>query len=157
MENILTRKLEIFGPLPDNDRRILDDTIMRSKKIANRHDIIREGDIPEDVHLVLEGFACRYKILSDGRRSIFAYLIPGDFCDLNIFILKSMDHGIATLSASTIVDIPRNRILELCERPAIVRALWWATLVDEATLREWLVNVGKRDAETGIAHLSTLR
>ncbi len=102
---------------------------------------------------MLEGFAYRYKLLPDGKRSIFAYLVPGDFCDLNIFILKAMDHSIATLSACTMVDIPRPRILELLERPAIARALWWATLVDEATLREWLVNMGRRDAETSIAHL----
>ena len=36
---------------------------------------------------------------------------------------------------------------------AIGRALWWATLVDEATLREWLVNIGARTAEQRIAHL----
>ena len=51
------------------------------------------------------------------------------------------------------VSIPRKRVLDLSERPAIARALWWTTLVDEATLREWLVNIGQRDAETSIAHL----
>ncbi len=153
MVNALARKLELFGPLSDDDRRLLDETIMRPRTVEDHQDIIREGDAPEDVHLVLEGFAMRYKILPDGRRSIFAYLIPGDFCDLNIFILKAMDHGIATLSACTMVDIPRQRILELLERPAIARALWWATLVDEATLREWLVNMGRRNAESSIAHL----
>lgn len=29
----------------------------------------------------------------------------------------------------------------------------WATLVDEATLREWLLNVGQRDALQRLAHL----
>lgn len=153
MANVLTRKLELFGPLPDDDRRLLDVIVARPRKVDHHWDIIREGDAPNDVHLVLEGFAYRYKILPNGRRSIFAYLAPGDFCDLHIFILKAMDHGIATLSASTIVDIPRARILELLERPAIARALWWTTLVDEATLREWLVNMGRRDAESSIAHL----
>jgi CRP-like cAMP-binding protein len=31
--------------------------------------------------------------------------------------------------------------------------LWWATLVDEATLREALVNIGRRDAEQRVSHL----
>lgn len=153
MPNVLTRKLELFGPLPDDDRRLLDETAKRPRKVEAHQDIIRQGDAPDDVHLVLEGFACRYKILPDGKRSIFAYLVPGDFCDLNIFILRSMDHSIATLSPCTMVDIPRPRILGLLDRPAVARALWWATLVDEATLREWLVNMGRRDAETSIAHL----
>jgi CRP-like cAMP-binding protein len=64
-----------------------------------------------------------------------------------------MDHTIATLSPCKVVHIPRSRILELTERPAIARALWWAALVDEATLREWLLNVGAREADERVAHL----
>src|SRR3954451_25257255 len=75
--------------------------------------------------------------VADGARQIMAYLVPSDFCDLHVLILKAMDHSIATLSYCTVVKIPRQRILELTERPAIARALWWAALVDEATLREW--------------------
>ena len=153
MTNMLTRKLELFGALPEDDKRLLDDTISRPTQVGDHQDIIREGDTPDDVHLVLTGLACRYKLLTDGARSIFAYLVPGDFCDLNIFILRQMDHCIATLSPCTMVSIPRKRVLELCDRPAIARALWWATLVDEATLREWLVNIGHRNAETRIGHL----
>lgn len=82
-----------------------------------------------------------------------AYLIPGDLCDVHVFLLKEMDHCIGTLSPCRVVDIPRHRILELLERPAIARALWWATLVDEGTLREWIVNVGRRPAEQRVAHL----
>ena len=49
--------------------------------------------------------------------------------------------------------IPRHAILELTHHhPRITHALWWATLVDEATLREWLVNVGQRPALTRVAH-----
>ena len=153
MLNILVKKLELFGALPSDDRGLLNDVVTKTRQIDSHQDIIREGDSPTDVILVLSGFACRYKVLPDGRRSIFAFLVPGDFCDLHIFILKAMDHGIATVSPCTIVNIPRSRVLELSERPAIARALWWTTLVDEATLREWLVNIGQRDAESSIAHL----
>ncbi|MGI3899350.1 MAG: Crp/Fnr family transcriptional regulator [Janthinobacterium lividum] len=95
----------------------------------------------------------RYKHLANGRRQVVAYLTPGDFCDLHIHVLKAMDHSIATVSACKIVEIPRHRIVEMTERPALARALWWATLVDEGTLREWLLNVGQRPALERIAHL----
>lgn len=153
MTNILTRKLELFGPLPDDDRKLLDQIIGQPRVIESRRDVIREGDSPDDVHLVLSGFAYRYKDLPEGNRQIFAYLLPGDFCDLHVFILKAMDHTIATLSRCQMVDIPRRHVLELLNRPAIARALWWVTLVDEATLREWVVNLGARDAFTRLAHL----
>lgn len=153
MVNLLTRKLEAFGPLPEADRRLLDEVIQPTQEIGPRADLIREGDAPKDVNLILEGFACRYKMLPDGTRQIVAYLVPGDFCDLHVFILKAMDHTIATLSRCTVVKISRARILELMQRPAIARAFWWAALVDEATLREWLINVGARSAEQRVAHL----
>ena len=153
MENLLTRKLERFAPLPIADRRLLDDIITPTRTVPARVDLIREGDPPKDVRLILDGFACRYKTLDNGKRQIVAYLLPGDFCDLNAVILNAMDHSIGTLSACTVVDIPRHRILELTACPAIARAFWWVTLVDEATLREWLLNVGQRTAVTRVAHL----
>jgi CRP-like cAMP-binding protein len=149
----LTRKLENFAVLSAEDRRFLAEIARPGHRLHARADIIREGDKPDDVHLVLEGFGCRYKILPDGKRHIMAYLVPGDLCDVHVFILKAMDHNIGTLSACRVVDIPRNKILEMLERPAVAQALWWSALVDEATLREWLVNIGRRPAEQRIAHL----
>ena len=152
--NPLTRKLELFGPLPASDRLLLDKVVAAPPMRLRAHqDVIREGEAPSHVYLILDGVACRYKILPTGERQLFAFLIVGDFCDLNVFILKTMDHTIATCSPCLAVAIPRTSILDLTERPAIVRALWWATLVDEAILREWIVNLGQRDAETGMAHL----
>jgi len=153
VDNLLIRKLEAFGPLDASDKQLLDDVIGTSRIVGPHLDLAQEGDAPRDVHLILQGFACRYKILPKGRRHIVAYLVPGDFCDLHVFILKEMDHSIGTLSPCTVVDIPRSRILKLTERPRILRALWWAALVDEATLREWLVNIGARDGLHRVAHL----
>ena len=153
MTDPLSRKLENFAPLSAEDRRFLAEITRQSRRIRGRTDIIREGERADDVRLVLEGFACRYKILPDGKRHIMAYLVPGDLCDVHVFILRAMDHSIGTLSDCRVVDIPRDRILAMLERPAIARALWWSALVDEATLREWLVNIGGRPGEQRLAHL----
>ena len=153
MENVLTRKLERFAPLSLDERRLLDEIIIPSRIVPARSDLIREGQASKDVRLILKGFACRYKLLPTGDRQIVGFLLPGDFCDLNAFILKAMDHSIGTLSTCTVVDIPRQRILELTDRPGIARAFWWVTLVDEGTMREWLLNMGQRPAAQRIGHL----
>jgi len=93
MANLLTRKLEAFAPLSEADRHLLDAVIREARDVGSREDLIREGDAPGDVRLILAGFACRYKRLAGGRRQIMAYLVPGDFCDLHVFILKQMDHS----------------------------------------------------------------
>ncbi|MDQ3247170.1 MAG: Crp/Fnr family transcriptional regulator [Pseudomonadota bacterium] len=116
--------------------------------------MIREGGQPEAVFLILKGWAYRYKHLEDGRRQILAYLLPGDLCDIQIFLFEKMDHSIGLLSDAVIVKIPSAEILDLMDRfPRIERALLWGTLVDEATLREWLLNVGQRFALQRVAHL----
>lgn len=152
--NVLTRKLENFAALSQDDKRFLDEVTRTVREIGARQDLISEGDAPDHVHLILEGFACRYKITPDGGRQIIAYLVPGDFCDLHVSLLGEMDHNLATLSASTICLLPRHGLERLAEaHPSLTRALWWATLVDEAVLREWLVNMGRRPAPQRIAHM----
>ena len=69
MPNRLTQKLELFGSLPDADRALLDEVTAQSRSVAARTDLIVEGDAPSDVHLILEGFACRYKLMPSGKPS----------------------------------------------------------------------------------------
>jgi len=150
----LIRKLSEAGPLTYHDHTVLTSICSRPRYIGADHDIIRAGDPPSDVHLVLAGFAYRYKILPDGNRQILAVLVPGDFCDLHVAILGQMDHSIASACPCVIVDIPDSTICDLTQNhPRITRALRWATLVDEAVLREWLCNMGQREASQRMAHL----
>ena len=154
MPNALTTKLSSFADLADDDRATLDQLGRNARSFKAGHELIHEGSRPEEVFLLVEGWACRYKVLPDGKRQIVAYLIPGDLCDINIFILKTMDHTIKLLGGAKVATIPKDMIKALLlERPAISQALFWATLVDEAVLREWLVNIGQRDAYERTAHL----
>jgi len=103
---------------------------------------------------MLEGFSARYKVLRDGTRQIMAFLVPGDMCDIHVAMLGAMDHGIVAVSDCRIGHLPRETIKDLTGNYSeINQALWWATLVDEATLREWLVNIGRRPADRQMGHL----
>lgn len=82
--------------------------------MAARRDIIKEGERPNSVHLILSGFACRYKITAGGTRQIVALLLPGDFCDLHVAILGEMDHSIGTLSNCSAVANSVNRFRQSC-------------------------------------------
>ena len=152
--NALIRKLASLAVLTDGDQDVLETVSRVAKTVPAGTDLIREGDRPDGVYLVMEGIACRYKLRSSGARQIMAYLVPGDFCDLDVAYLKAMDHSLATLSACRVVRIDLDTISDLTENhPSIVHALRLATLVDEATLREWLVNLGRRSALERVAHL----
>ena len=154
MANPFISKLEHGAELDDADRQVLDRAVAEVERVDADKDLIREGEKPEHIHVVLEGFTVRYKVMPDGQRQIMAYLVPGDMCDLHVHILGEMDHSIGTLTPCRVAYIPHKSIGELTEgHPRINRALWWATLVDESTLREWLVNMGRREAAAQMAHL----
>lgn len=153
MSNPLTTKLNSFADLSAEETAALDAVCHDTFTVKGR-DLIRIGDRPEQVFLVLDGWACRYKDLPDGKRQILAYLIPGDLCDPHIFIFEQMDHSIRTIGETRVAAIPKQVILDLTERyPALARGFWWSALVDEAVSREWLVNVAQRDSYTRMAHL----
>jgi CRP-like cAMP-binding protein len=152
--NPLIQKLEGFTALSEEEKRLIDEISRDVREFGRGQDIIEEGDRPDNVHLLLGGWACRYKLIPNGDRSIMAYLIPGDLCDIHVTLLNHMDHSIGALSACKVALIPRLTMdAIITEHVRLARALWWATLVDEAILREWLVTVGHRPADKRVAHL----
>lgn len=125
-----------------------------SRTIPARRDLIREGERPQYVHLMVDGWACRYKTLPDGRRQVVAFFVPGDFCDLNVYVLKGMDHSIAAITRLSVADIGRDEMDSLTANyPRITQALWWESLVTTAIQREWTLSIGQRTAYERIAHL----
>src|SRR4051812_42458227 len=94
----LIRKLSNYTTLSDEERKAVLQAAAKATDFKAGDDIVVRGDLTGGVPLVLGGFACRYKILEDGRRQILGYLIPGDLCDLHVFLLKRMDHSIAAMT-----------------------------------------------------------
>jgi CRP-like cAMP-binding protein len=154
MVETLIRKLENYVQLSDAERRSLLQAETTTHDIEPRQDIVREHEEVEGALLLMEGIACRYKMLPDGRRQILGYMIPGDMCDPRVFLLDRRDHSIATLSRAKIAIWPRKSVLGLTSvYPKITRGFWWSALVDEAIAREWLVSLGQRTALERLSHL----
>lgn len=150
----LIRKLSNHSVLSEEECRAIIEATRRTTTFAAGDDIAKRGDRIRGVNLLLEGFAYRYKILEDGRRQILAYLLPGDFCDLDVFLIKWMDHSIGALKDSKSAVISPAHILKLTDQfPNLTRALWRSSLLDEAITREWVVNIGQRAAYERMAHL----
>jgi CRP-like cAMP-binding protein len=154
MENRFVEKLRRYVDLTEAEVAALERATAPARKVAPRTDLIREGDRPGPVFVMLAGWAMRYKILPNGSRQVMAFLMPGDACDLHIGLLAQMDHSIQTLTPSRVAAISRgdmDRIL--AEHRGIARAMYIAQLADEGTLRAWIVSMGRRSSIERVAHL----
>src|SRR4051794_1741281 len=152
--NRLIRKLETITHLSDHEKQAILGLPMRVADLRADADIVREGDRPSECCLLVEGFVCRYKTLSDGNRQIMAFYVPGDIPDLLSLHIDVMDHSLATIAPSQVAFIPHASLGKLIDQnPRIAAAFWRDTLVDAALFREWIVNLGSRDAYSRIAHL----
>jgi len=113
-----------------------------------------DGDRPQHSCLLLSGFAFRHKIAGNGGRQILSIHMRGDVIDLHNAVLRIADHNIQMLTAGELAMIPSDAIHDIAaQRPNVAAAFWYETLVDGSVFREWLVNIGRRDARTRIAHL----
>ena len=109
MTNPLILAIEQRCTLNEDEKRVLEQAIGRTKVADAGSDIVEQGSKPTESCLVLSGFCARYKILNDGVRQITAIHIPGDFVDLHSFLLKRMDHGVVALTACSIALVPHER------------------------------------------------
>jgi CRP-like cAMP-binding protein len=150
----LIRKLESIAPLSDDERQAIVTLPMTIRDLNADQDIIRDQDRPSQCCLIIEGFACRYKVLPGGKRQIFSFHTPGDIPDLQSLHLQVMDHSLGTLVRSKVGFIPHETVQEFIRaHPRIGDIFWRDTLIDAAIFREWVANIGRREAYERIAHL----
>jgi CRP-like cAMP-binding protein len=150
----MVRKLQRWQPLDEEDQAALLALPHVLRTLSAAQYVVWDGDRPQNSCLLLSGFAIRHKIAAGGARQILSVHMRGDVIDLQNSLLGVADHNVQMLTAGEVAMIPSEAIVEIASaRPAVGFALWLETLVDGAIFREWIVNVGRRDARTRVAHL----
>ena len=108
----LIRKLESTFTLTDEERDALTNLPMQVMDLKADQDVVREGDRPTRSFTVLEGFACTFKIVGEGKRQIMAFHIPGDIPDLQSLHLKVLDNSVGTITPCKVGFI-RHEVLHV--------------------------------------------
>ncbi|MGY6709057.1 MAG: Crp/Fnr family transcriptional regulator [Rhizobiaceae bacterium] len=129
-------------------------SLSRQRLVDAGHHVVDALAPVRSCSLILEGFAARYRILSNGRRQISALHLPGDFVDLHDFLLARTTQGVVTLSPCRLATIDHETLrATAASQPQLTELLWADTLVDAEVAREWLVAMGRRSALGRMAHL----
>jgi CRP-like cAMP-binding protein len=150
----LVRNLELRSPLPPEDRAAVLKLPYSLRSLEAGTYTIREADAPEHCAILVSGFAYRQKLAGDGSRQIVALHIPGDALDFQNLFLDISDHSLQMLTRAEVAFTPMRDLQFLArERPAVGHAILVKILVEASIFREWVLNVGRRDARARVAHL----
>jgi len=140
--------------LSPSEQRALDSLCGSPRRYPARHDLLRTGDHPPGLLVILSGIACRFATLPGGHSQIYAYLLPGDVCGLRALVSLDLDHSIRALTPVDVSLIPRDSLRALSDEfPNVSRAFLRLAQIEAGISRQWLLNVGHRSAFTALAHL----
>jgi CRP-like cAMP-binding protein len=150
---LITRLSATVG-LSEQDRNLISGLPMHVRNVPADHDIVRQGQVTGQCCLLLDGFLFRYKEGSDGRRQILSFYVPGDIPDLHSMHLGPMDHNLASVGAAVVAFIAHSALFEIIAvSPALNHTFMREMIVDASIQREWLLNIGTRQALPRAAHL----
>ena len=150
----LLMKLRARDDIGAHEEQVLAEAVSEVREYPAGKTLVRQGVLLTASMLTVEGVIARYKDLSEGQRQIQELHVSGDFTDLHGFVLKRLDHNVATLTRTRIAIVPHDRLTRITEEePHLARMLWFSTLLDSAIQREKILSVGRRAALSRLAHL----
>jgi CRP-like cAMP-binding protein len=151
---LLVRNLQLRSPLAPEDREAVLNLPHNVRTLEAGSYTVREADAPEHCAILVSGFAYRQKLTGDGSRQIVALHIPGDALDFQNLFLDVSDHSLQMLTRAEVAFVTIRDLQVLArQRPAVGHAILVKILVEASIFREWVLNVGRRDAKMRVAHL----
>lgn len=147
-------RLTTRSVLSREERRAILQLPVWTGQIAANHDFVRVGERVDHCALIVHGMMGRFGQTADGHRQITALHVPGDMADLHSVIRPIGTSAIQAISTTTVLRISHADLRRVAARfPAVAEAFWRDCMVDAAVLSQWVVNVGRRDAQTRMSHL----
>jgi CRP-like cAMP-binding protein len=139
--------------MSEREKRILETAVDESETVVRDHRILGRGELAHRSTMLIEGFLIR-TIEDNGRRYIVGIHVPGDFVDLHAFALKRLDHDIFALGPARVGYVSQRRLEHILEdEPHLARLFWFATLLDAAINRAWVLKLQQLKAARRVAHL----
>ena len=151
---LLVKNLELRSALSADDRQAILALPYTLKSLAPGSYAVREGEVPTGCGVLVSGFAYRQKLTGDGGRQILSIHVPGEALDFQNIFLNIADHSVQMLTRGHLALVLRSEIQTLVESSSsIAHAILVSTLVEASVFREWILNVGRRDAKSRLAHV----
>lgn len=153
MRPVFQRMAQLGSWAPDVVHRIeaLGD---RSERISAKATLQTEDDDVGRASYIVSGWACRQRYLSDGRRQVFGFLLPGDGIGVCLHpnpLANATTVALTSLDVVDAKDLVRPQTHWDC--PDLTQLLAAAANEDERLLLDHVVRLGRLDAMERVAHL----
>lgn len=150
----LVRKLGSLCLMSHEEIEFLEGLQNNTIEVEPGADYVVEGDGRKTTFIVIEGWSIRYTMLSDGRRQILSYALPGDIIGLHINFNAQATYSAAALTSLKLAVVDPRRILEISQKfPILASGLSWCTAREFAILGDQAVRLGRLPAKARLAHL----
>jgi len=106
------------------------------------------------LYTLYAGWAFRYKTLSDGRRQILNFLLPGDLIGLQQEFGDTAMHGVDALTDCNFCVFPTDSLWTLFHaHPRLGYDMTWLAAREEGMVDDNLITTGRRNALERVAML----
>lgn len=147
-------KLRARDDISPAEEAAIRNAVVRTRSLSADETLVKAFDEVDVCSILVSGLAARVKDMRDGQRQISELHTPGDFADLHSFTLKYLEHDIVALTACEFAIVPHAAMRSITDQHRhLTRVYWFATNLDGAVHREWVVSLGRRDAAGRMAHL----
>src|SRR4029079_13336079 len=152
----LISRLKSLAAVSEADTAYLMRTLGPVEHYASGMELLREGEVIPAPRYILHGWALRTRFLSDGRRQIFGFVLPGDAIGL---CEREQPLALTTIVSCTPLALcdataARDACLGINKDfPQITRAHQLAMALDEAYLLHQIIRIGRQTAYERLVHL----
>jgi len=146
--------LEARSQLTQVERQIILDLPFAPQHVRANQDFVQKGEAVTNSCFILEGFVGTFGQNRRGERQITSVFLTGEMIDLNTVVVPEAIASIQALTPTTILRVPHAALRAAAGgHPGISEAFWRECVIAATLFSEWVVNVGRRDARSRLAHL----
>ena len=147
-------RIETRSRLTDEERRVILELPFHPRQVGANRDFVQRGEEVTHSCFVLEGLVGTFGQNKSGERQITSVFLTGDMIDLQTVVVPEAMAALQALTTTTILQVPHSALRQAAARhPGIAEAFWRECVVVAGILSEWVLNVGRRDARSRLAHL----
>lgn len=146
------RELDHFEKFREDEIAFMERFKVGEMTVEPKAPLLMEGSNSPQLFTVLKGMGIRYKTLSDGRRQVVNFVLPGDFLGLQAGVMEKMGHSVEATTRMTLCVFDRSELFSLVRHnPKRAFSVVWAAAREEHFLGEALTTVGQRSAPQRVA------